>query len=274
MDPIESVAQRMRALREREDGVSAARREDIPPGPAVLEVVEHMRQILLDRTESEDLESDLQVLDGRLSRLIGETKAQVLSERLPEIRACLALDVQAAFDGDPASTSFGEIVSAYPSIEAVLIHRIAHALYELDERVIARIVAEHAHDTTGIDIHPGATIGCHFFIDHGTAVVIGETAVIGNRVKLYHGVTLGAYSNRNGRKDRDRKRHPTLEDDVTIYPNATILGGDTVIGKGSVIGGNAWITRSVPPYSRVTAEPPMLQLSRSPGETPREDFEI
>jgi serine O-acetyltransferase len=274
MDTIESVAQRLRALRERDDSVSAARRESLPEPADVLEILDRLKGILLDRSESEDLESDLQVVHGMLARLVGEAKASRLLDRLPEVRACLALDVQAAYDGDPAADSYGEIVAAYPSVEAVFTHRIAHALYEFGEPVLARILAEYAHDRTGIDIHPGAQIGCHFFIDHGTAVVIGETAVIGNRVKLYHGVTLGAFSNRKGRADIGKKRHPTLEDDVTVYPNATILGGDTTVGQGSVIGSTVWLTRSVPPYTRVTAEPPTLQMSRKPGETPDGDFEI
>ncbi len=274
MDTIESVAKRLRALREREDGVSAARRERLPDPGEVLEILDRLKSLLLDHSDGEDLESDLQVVHGLLVRLIGEAKATRLVDRLPEVRGCLAMDVQAAYDGDPAADSYGEIVSAYPSIEAVLTHRIAHALYEFGDPVIARILSEYAHDKTGIDIHPGAQIGCHFFIDHGTAVVIGETAVIGNRVKLYHGVTLGAFSNRKGRGDIGKKRHPTLEDDVTVYPNATILGGDTVIGQGSVIGSNVWLTRSVPPYTRVTAEPPTLQFSTKPGQTPDADFEI
>jgi serine O-acetyltransferase len=125
---------------------------------------------------------------------------------------------------------------------------------------VARIMAEEAHSRTGIDIHPGAEIGCHFFIDHGTGVVIGETTHIGNRVKLYHGVTLGAFSNRGGREDVGKKRHPTIEDDVTIYPNATILGGETVVGAGCIVGGNVWLTHSLPPRTRVAIEPPRLQL--------------
>ena len=132
------------------------------------------------------------------------------------------------------------------------------------ERFVARVMAEEAHGETGIDINPGAAIGHHCFIDHGTGVVIGETCRIGNRVKLYHGVTLGAFSNKQGRQDVGRKRHPTLEDDVTVYPNATILGGDTVVGLGSVIGGNVWLTESVPPYTKVTIESPRLQRHQKP----------
>ncbi|MCE2390013.1 MAG: hypothetical protein J4G09_00845 [Proteobacteria bacterium] len=175
------------------------------------------------------------------------------------------MDVEAAFNGDPASQTYAEIIAAYPSIYAVSAYRIAHPFYRLGEGVIARVMAEHAHSRTGIDIHPGAEIGCHFFIDHGTGVVVGETTVIGNRVKMYHGVTLGAFSNKQGRGDEGKKRHPTIEDDVTIYPNATILGGQTVVGTGSVIGGNTWLTRSVPPHSRVQTEPPALTVRQKSG---------
>lgn len=265
MDSIQSAAKHLQAHREKSDPIGIAAREGAPDRALVLEIVDRLRPILLDQSDSADLESDLRVVHGLLSRAIGEATATRLVERLPEIRGCLALDVEAAYHGDPAGTSYAEIIAAYPSVEAVFTHRIAHALYELGEPTVARMMAEHAHSRTGIDIHPGAQIGCHFFIDHGTGVVIGETSVIGNRVKLYHGVTLGAFSNRKGRGDRGRKRHPTLGDEVTIYPNATVLGGDTVIGDGVVIGGNAWLTRSVPPHTRVTAEPAHLQISGRPG---------
>ncbi|MCP4007212.1 MAG: hypothetical protein GY725_23765 [bacterium] len=170
------------------------------------------------------------------------------------------MDVDAAFQGDPAAKTFAEVIVAYPSVFAVSTYRIAHQFYLLEAPVVARIMGEHAKSRTGIDIHPGATIGCHFFIDHGTGVVVGESAIIGNRVKMYHGVTLGAYSNKHGRLDVGKKRHPTIEDDVTIYPNASILGGETVIGSGSVIGGNVWITESVPSHTRVQIEKPRLQV--------------
>ena len=176
-------------------------------------------------------------------------------ERLPAIRGRVAEDLQACFEGDPAAQSLQEIVLAYPTIRAVSIYRIAHELYSLGVPLLPRIMSEYAHDRTGIDIHPGASIGRHFFIDHGTGVVIGETADIGDRVRIYQGVTLGATSLRDGGAMRGHKRHPTVEDDVTIYAGATILGGDTVIGAGSVIGGNVWLTESVPPGSHVVAEP-------------------
>lgn len=178
-----------------------------------------------------------------------------LFHRLPELRSLLNEDVIAAFEGDPAAQSMEEVIFSYPAIQAITTHRIAHELYRDEVPMIPRILSEHAHGKTGIDIHPGARIGHSFFIDHGTGVVIGETAVIGNHVKLYQGVTLGALSPR--RTDdpaaRRRKRHPTIEDRVTIYSGATILG-DTVIGEGSVIGGNVWLVTSVPPRSKVTDE--------------------
>jgi serine O-acetyltransferase len=166
----------------------------------------------------------------------------------------VADDLRASFEGDPAASSLQEIVLAYPTLRALSIHRISHELYALGVPLLPRIMSEYAHDRTGIDIHPGATLGRHFFIDHGTGVVIGETAEVGDRVRIYQGVTLGAASLRNAETLRGQKRHPTVEDDVTIYAGATILGGETVIGTGSVIGGNVWLTESVPPGSQVVAE--------------------
>jgi serine O-acetyltransferase len=177
---------------------------------------------------------------------------------IPEIRELLRLDVQAAFDGDPAAKGYAEIILSYPGLEAVTVYRIAHSLYGLEVPLLPRIMTEYAHRKTGIDIHPGATIGRSFFIDHGTGVVIGETTEIGSNVKIYQGVTLGALSfpkDERGNVIRGRKRHPTIEDHVVIYAGATILGGDTVIGKGSVIGGNTWLTHSITPNSKVTSSP-------------------
>ena len=181
----------------------------------------------------------------------------MLLERLPHIREMLKKDVQSAYDGDPAATSFEEIVLSYPSIGTIAIHRIAHELNKLNVPLIPRMMSEHAHSETGIDIHPGATIGESFFIDHGTGVVIGETAVIGNNVKMYQGVTLGALSPAKGQELRDVKRHPTIEDDVIIYAEATILG-DIVIGAGSTIGGNSWINKSVPAETIVITSKPEM----------------
>jgi len=174
--------------------------------------------------------------------------------RLPELRAALALDVAAAFDGDPAASGADEIIFSYPGVYAIAVYRVANLLFREGAHIIPRIMTEYAHQRTGVDIHPGASIGASFFIDHGTGIVIGETTVIGARVRIYQGVTLGALSLPHGRARRlsGEKRHPTIEDDVIIYANATILGGDTVIGRGAVIGGNAWITRSVAPGTKLT----------------------
>ena len=175
--------------------------------------------------------------------------------KIPRLRALLSKDVLAAFHGDPAANGVEEVIFSYPSIEAITVHRIAHELQLEGVPMLPRIMAEHAHSISGIDIHPGARIGESFFIDHGTGVVIGETSVIGDHVKIYQGVTLGALSlERDPEMGRGTKRHPTIEDHVTIYAGATILGGETVIGAHSVVGGNVWLVDSVPPQSRVTSE--------------------
>ena len=180
--------------------------------------------------------------------------------RLPEVKRLVETDVEAAYEGDPAATCRMEVVMAYPGLYAVTIHRLAHELYRLRVPIIPRIMSELAHSKTGIDIHPGATIGERFFIDHGTGVVIGETTVIGRNVKLYQGVTLGALSfdkdPQTGALVKGVKRHPNVEDNVVIYAGATILGGDTTIGHDSEIGGNVWLKDSVPPNSRVYNKPP------------------
>lgn len=184
-----------------------------------------------------------------------QEKAEAIScvflEKIPGIRDALACDVQAAFDGDPAAESKDEIIFSYPGLFAIFVYRLAHELYLLSVPLIPRIMTEYAHSRTGIDINPGATIGRYFFIDHGTGVVIGETTVIGNNVTLYQGVTLGALSTKEGQQLRGVRRHPTIEDDVTVYSGASILGGETLIGKGVVIGSNVFITKSVPSGTRV-----------------------
>jgi len=192
--------------------------------------------------------------DGCDCHALADDAAQHLLRQIPTIRQMLKGDVAAAFDGDPAAKSYEEIVISYPCIIAIAAYRIAHELYLKDVPLIPRIMTEHAHQKTGIDIHPGAKIGKNFFIDHGTGVVIGETSVIGDNVKIYQGATLGALSfpkDERGRVIKGGKRHPTIEDDVTIYAEATILG-DVTIGKGAVIGGNVWIKESVPPGVTVT----------------------
>jgi len=193
-----------------------------------------------------------------------EIAAQFL-DRLPALRSLLAEDSQAAFDGDPAAKGLSEIIFCYPGLAAVTIYRLAHELHRLGVPLIPRMMTEYAHSKTGIDIHPGATIGPRFFIDHGTGVVIGETTEIGVGVKVYQGVTLGALSfpkDDEGQIVRNKKRHPTIEDHVVLYANATILGGDTVIGHHSVIGSSVWITRSVEPFTTITIENPRLKEKR------------
>ena len=184
---------------------------------------------------------------------------------LPELRRLLSRDVQAAFDGDPAACNTDEAVFCYPGIDAIFIHRVAHQLCKLGVPMLPRIMSEYAHNETGVDIHPGATIGESFFIDHATGVVVGETVVIGDRVKIYQGVTLGALSTKGGQAWRGRKRHPTIEDDVTIYAGATILGGDTVIGARSTIAGSVFITHSVPPDHQVLVDHPTPKLKARRG---------
>ena len=203
----------------------------------------------------------------RAYRFVGEPieKAEKAGEAfvaaLPRIRDLLFTDLEATFEGDPAAKSKEEIVFSYPGFYAIMVYRVAHVLYQLGAPFIPRMMTEHAHGKTGIDINPGAEIGEYFFIDHGTGIVIGETTVIGKRVKLYQNVTLGALSPRKGQSLSGTKRHPTVEDDVTIYSGASILGGETVIGKGAVIGGNCFLTESVPSGVRVSAKPPELIIS-------------
>ncbi|HZZ73270.1 MAG TPA: serine acetyltransferase [Pirellulales bacterium] len=194
---------------------------------------------------------------------LGQAKAIFFLDQIPELRKILALDVRAAYDGDPAVRSLDEVIFCYPGLEAVTIHRLAHILYELGIPFIPRMMTEWAHSNTGIDIHPGATIGHHFFIDHGTGVVVGETCEIGNHVKLYQGVTLGAISfatDGDGNLVRGTKRHPTLEDRVVIYANATVLGGRTVVGHDSIVGSSVWLTQSVEPHTTVLLEKPRLRM--------------
>ncbi|MCK4629134.1 MAG: serine acetyltransferase [Sedimentisphaerales bacterium] len=199
------------------------------------------------------------------SRKKAEKFANDFLAKIPQIRAALALDIQAFYDGDPAAKSLDEIIYCYPGFYAVMVYRIAHELLELGVVLMPRIMTEYAHSITGTDIHPGAKIGKRFFIDHATGVVIGETTRIGDNVKIYQGVTLGAKSfpkDERGRVIKGYKRHPTIEDNVTIYPNATILGGETIIGKGATIGGNVYITESVAPHRLVKQETPQLQVLR------------
>jgi len=239
-------------------------------GPAVARMAEdHMRELIRTRVGELRIQLHNQIylaLHHKRQQQLGKSdlecvscaeKADAITDkflaRLPALRAALRLDLCAAYEGDPAASGVDEILLSYPGTYAITVYRIAHALHREGSVVIPRMMTELAHRKTGIDIHPGAEIGASFFIDHGTGVVIGETTLIGDRVRIYQGVTLGALTVPQGehRPEPGKRRHPTLEDDVVIYANATILGGDTIIGKGSVIGGNAFVTTSVPAGSRV-----------------------
>ena len=214
------------------------------------------------------------VLQASMDEETAQEQARQISlefvSRIPQVRSVVQTDVEAAFEGDPAATSYDEIIFCYPGLFAITVYRLAHVLYELKVPMLPRIMTEHAHSLTGIDIHPGATVGKYFFIDHGTGIVIGETTIIGERVKVYQGVTLGGLSTRAGQGLRGVKRHPTIEDNVTIYANASILGGNTVIGRDSVIGANAFITHSIPAATTVTIKSQELQMkSRSCSGCPQ-----
>jgi serine O-acetyltransferase len=279
----EALARAIEALSKSGDSALAkAGDEGLPDRVEVVEWVERTKRVVLMERDRSALRSELPHLMQQLYRLMEglilrddvsrEFVIEKFLERLPRIRSRLSQDVEAAYEGDPAAKSYAEIVVSYPSIRAIAIYRIAHELQVLGLPILPRMMTEHAHDRTGIDIHPGAKIGRRFFIDHGTGVVIGETTEIGDNVRLYQGVTLGAKSPRRGESLRGKKRHPTIEDDVTIYAGATILGGETVIGEGSVIGGNVWLIESVAPYSKVISVPPThlvrQRRTATPGEVP------
>jgi len=265
--------------------------EPIPSKESVIEIIERMKEILFPgyfsrcRLDPANLKYNMgqsvsilfDVLSEQIIRGVrhdcirydlactecaeqGHQIALRVLEAVPSIRKTLAMDVRATFEGDPASKSDDEIIFSYPGIFATIVYRIAHVLFQSGVPLLPRIMSEYAHAQTGVDIHPGARIGEEFVIDHGTGVVIGETTEVGNRVRIYQGVTLGALSlpKGAGNRLRGKKRHPTIEDDVIIYSGATILGGDTVIGARSVIGGNVWIIRSVPPDTKVLLEEPRL----------------
>ena len=212
------------------------------------------------------------------SKQISETSEKITFEFLniiPKIREYIEGDIQAAYDGDPAAYNKDEIICTYPGLYAIFTNRIAHELFLLGVPLIPRIMTEHAHSLTGIDIHPGTTIGKHFFIDHGTGIVIGETTEIGDNVKIYQGVTLGALSTRGGQNLRGKKRHPTICDNVTIYSGASILGGETVVGKDVVVGGNAFITTSIPEGAKVSVKSQELMYNYdSSNPVERKDIEL
>jgi serine O-acetyltransferase len=266
-DRNEALEDAITALsRSADAALSKAASQGLPDRAVVVDWIERAKRLVLMERDRSALRSEIPQLADRLDALMdglalpdGITRDGVIDrflERLAGIRTLLSEDVEAAFEGDPAAKSYAEIVVSYPSIRAIAVYRIAHELHLLGLPILPRMMTEYAHDRTGIDIHPGAQIGRRFFVDHGTGVVIGETTTIGDNVRLYQGVTLGAKSPRGGTTLRGKKRHPTIEDDVTIYAGATILGGETTIGEGTVIGGNVWLIESVSPYSKVIAEPP------------------
>ena len=213
----------------------------------------HIKRVTQTQIKKAYLYADARLTEEDASAKADAAAEQFLAELAP-IQRMLLKDVQAAFDGDPAATSYEEIVLCYPGFYAIFVHRLAHALYRIGVPLIPRLMSEYAHGQTGVDIAPGASIGEYFFIDHATGVVIGETTIIGSHCKLYQGVTLGALSTRKGQALRGVKRHPTLEDYVTVYSNASVLGGETVIGEGTIIGGSAFVCQSTPKNARVSVK--------------------
>ncbi|WP_187263183.1 serine O-acetyltransferase EpsC [Pontibacter beigongshangensis] len=254
---------------------------------AICELIEGVVQLLFptlsDRQfkSPEELKAYAKGLKKELHRLLKRMQPELpapakeltngLMERLPHIHRLLMEDAMAILEGDPAARHLDEVIRTYPGFKAVVIYRLANVLYRLQIPLLPRVLSEYAHAKTGIDVHPGAVIGTHFCIDHGTGVVIGETAVIGNNVKIYQGVTLGALS--VDKAMAFTKRHPTIENNVVIYAGATILGGNTVVGANSIIGGNVWLTESVPPYSRVYHRS-QIHVSRSAGPTEALNYSI
>ena len=281
-----------------EGGVNAGDEPGLPSKPEVASLSLQLMQLLfpgyhgvgpVGKLDLSSLTMDrVKVLAGDLRRafqavLSGKDDATAtavvskLFHELPAIRTVLQTDVEAAYEGDPAARTRHEIILSYPFLEAIAIQRVAHFLYRHDIPLVPRMMTEWAHTQTGIDIHPGASIGSHFFIDHGTGVVIGETCLIGARVKLYHGVTLGARSfakDDSGRIKKGGKRHPDVEDGVTIYPNATVLGGETSIGRNSTIGGNVFLMHSIPPNSLVYNEEAQVRVVNKATKGDTVDYSI
>jgi serine O-acetyltransferase len=306
LDDLETLTERLVSTYQGDSGINFIDVRNLPVRGEILHLIESLMELLFPgytgrhKVTRDNVQS---VVGDLLSALGAELAAQIelalrhqcrlescmtcdctdlasrhaakLLKKLPQIRETLKTDIQAAFDGDPAAKSFEEVVISYPYIDAISIHRVAHELYLMEVPLIPRIMSEYAHSKTGIDIHPGAQIGDYFFIDHGTGVVIGETAVIGSHVKIYQGVTLGALSfpkDESGRIIRDQKRHPTLEDGVTVYAEATILG-DITIGEGAVVGGNVWIRESVPSRTMVAiTKPEALYKKKGPGFDDRLEY--
>ena len=276
-DTILDTAKKLAANYEKQDIIDTSFRASLPDRQAVYSILEDLHKIsfpgyfgaerfLSGEAFAEGIVVSIyEKMKAQLKRTLGDKEqakqltAQFI-EQIPKVQELLAKDVEAQLAGDPAASSKEEVILAYPGLYAIFVYRYAHILYELKVPMLPRIMSEYAHGQTGIDINPGATIGEYFFIDHGTGIVIGETAIIGNGVKIYQGVTIGALSTRKGQALSGIKRHPTIEDNVIIYANATILGGDTVVGRNATVAGNTFVTESIPADSKVSAMMPELKV--------------
>ena len=276
-DTILDVAKQLTSNYEKQEVASAAMKTKLPDVEVVYSMIDDLRKLTFPgHFGTEKSLSKEAFAEGVLLSLYEKMKSQmkvILSDKqkaeelttrfmeaIPRVQELLAKDVEAQLAGDPAANSTSEVILAYPGLFTIFVYRYAHVLYELEVPMLPRIMSEYAHGKTGIDINPGATIGEYFFIDHGTGVVIGETAIIGNGVKIYQGVTIGALSTRKGQALSGVKRHPTIEDNVIIYANATILGGNTVVGEGATVAGNTFVTESVPAGAKVSAMHPELNV--------------
>ncbi|MBQ2923790.1 MAG: serine O-acetyltransferase EpsC [Faecalimonas sp.] len=276
-DTILDVAKQLTSNYEKQEVASAAMKTKLPDVEVVYSMIDDLRKLTFPgHFGTEKYLSKEAFAEGVLLSLYEKMKSQmkvILSDKqkaeelttrfmeaIPRVQELLAKDVEAQLAGDPAANSTSEVILAYPGLFTIFVYRYAHVLYELEVPMLPRIMSEYAHGKTGIDINPGATIGEYFFIDHGTGVVIGETAIIGNGVKIYQGVTIGALSTRKGQALSGVKRHPTIEDNVIIYANATILGGNTVVGEGATVAGNTFVTESVPAGAKVSAMHPELNV--------------
>ncbi len=276
-DTILDVAKQLTSNYEKQEVASSAMKTKLPDVEVVYSMIDDLRKLTFPgHFGTEKFLSKEAFAEGVLLSLYEKMKSQmkvILSDKqkaeeltarfmveIPRVQELLAKDVEAQLAGDPAASSNSEVILAYPGLFTIFVYRYAHVLYELQVPLLPRIMSEYAHGKTGIDINPGATIGEYFFIDHGTGVVIGETAIIGNGVKIYQGVTIGALSTRKGQALSGVKRHPTIEDNVIIYANATILGGNTVVGEGATVAGNTFVTESVPAGAKVSAMHPELNV--------------
>jgi serine O-acetyltransferase len=276
-ETILDTAKKLAANYEKQDIIDTSFRASLPDRQAVYSILEDLHKIsfpgyfgterfLSGEAFAEGIVVSIyEKMKAQLKHTLGDKEqakqltAQFI-EQIPKVQELLAKDVEAQLAGDPAASSKEEVILAYPGLYAIFVYRYAHILYELRVPMLPRIMSEYAHGQTGIDINPGATIGEYFFIDHGTGIVIGETAIIGNGVKIYQGVTIGALSTRKGQALSGIKRHPTIEDNVIIYANATILGGETVVGRNATVAGNTFVTESIPADSKVSAMMPELKV--------------